>query len=215
MLKSNRKQVADIWVVEDNSSFRKRLMRMISEDDGLDCSVGFSSCEDMFRHAGESGSWPQLVLMDIGLVGMNGLEGIRQLTEMAPEVKTIVLSVFSSREKLFDAIEAGASGYMLKRASREEILKGINDVLDGGAVLDNKVAVHVLRKTKKKKLPPLSSREQEVMRLLAQGHTVNHVADEMEISLHTVNTYQRRIYKKLGVHSAGEAIALYFGDAGL
>ncbi|MBC2595281.1 response regulator transcription factor [Ruficoccus amylovorans] len=203
-----------VWIVEDDSMFRNGLMRALGRRKELDCEVGFSSHEDMFKYAEAGNAWPDVVLMDIELVGASGLVGIRKLCEVAPNVRTLILTVFSSREKLYDAIDAGASGYLLKRSSVSEIVRGIQDVLDGETVLDNQVIKYILDNAKRGKDSQikLAPKEQEVVRQLSLGHTVVMVADAMNISTHTVDTYIRRIYKKMGVHSQSAAVARAMRD---
>ncbi len=202
--------VITLWIVEDDNMFRKTLIRGLNRRDELDCTGDFASYEDMFDHANKEGNaWPDVVLMDIGLAGGSGLDGIRLLEQKAPEVKTLVLTVFSNREKLLDAIDAGASGYLLKRASITEIVAGIKDVIEGETVLDNKVIKYILNKAKETKASDikLAPREKEILQLLSEGMTIAAASDKMEISVHTVDTYIRRIYKKMDVHSHSAAVA--------
>ena len=203
-------ELVTVWIVEDDTMFRKGLMRGLQRRKELNCEVGFSGYEDMLEYAEEDGNaWPDVVLMDIGLIGGSGLEGIRLLAQKAPEVKTLVLTVFSDRDKLVAAMDAGASGYLLKRASVSEIVTGIMDVVVGDTVLDNKLINFLLEKTKEGsdsdiKLAP---REKQVLELLSEGLTISEASDKMEISVHTVDTYIRRIYQKMGVRSRSAAVA--------
>lgn len=198
-----------VWVVEDDTMFRGELVDALRGQRELDCPADFSSYEAMLEHAEEGRAWPDVVLMDIELVGGSGLDGIRVLSKKAPEVKTLVLTVFSSREKLLDAIDAGASGYLLKRSSIAEIVRGIQDVLAGETVLDNQVIKYILDNATRKVAAELklAPKEKDVIRHLSRGLTALQVSDEMGISIHTVDTYIRRIYKKMGVHSQSAAIA--------
>ncbi|NWK54528.1 response regulator transcription factor [Verrucomicrobiaceae bacterium N1E253] len=202
--------VANVWIVEDDSMFRKGLMRALGRREELNCSAGFSGYEDMFAYAEEDGvAWPDVVLMDINLIGGSGLDGIRLLAEKAPKVKSLVLTVFSERDKLLAAIDAGASGYLLKRASVGEIVRGIRDVLNGETVLDNKMINFIMEHSKRGKESniKLAPREKQLLELLSQGMTISEASDKMEISVHTTDTYIRRIYKKMEVHSHSAAVA--------
>lgn len=201
--------IITVWVVEDDAIFRRNLLRGFKRSEELDCAADFASYEDMFEYAEEGHLWPDVVLMDIGLAGGSGLEGIRLLKEKASKVKTLVLTVFSNKEKLVDAMDAGASGYLLKRATMPEIVQGIRDVLDGDTVLDNKVIKYILTAAKEVKESDikLAPREKEVLKLFSEGLSIAEASSEMDISMHTVDTYIRRIYKKMGVHSHSAAVA--------
>lgn len=202
--------VIKIWIVEDDSMFRNTLLRGINRREELKCIGEFASYEEMFKFADEERNpWPDVVLMDIGLAGGSGLDGIRLLAQKAPAVKSLVLTAFSNREKLMDAIDAGASGYLLKRASVTEIVAGIKDVLDGETVLDNKVINYILKRAKETKASEikLAPREKEILQLLSDGMTIVEASDKMDISIHTTDTYLRRIFKKMGVHSHTAAVA--------
>lgn len=203
-----------VWIVEDDSMFRKGLVRALRRQKELDCSEDFPSCEALFEYAEQQGRWPDVLLMDIGLIGVSGLEGIQKISEIAPDVKTLVLTVFSEKEKLYEAFDAGASGYLLKRASVAEIVRGIQDVVEGETVLDNQVIKYILDYTKKE--PPsslnLAPQELEVVKQLSKGFTKDQIADAMNLSVHTVDCYLRRIYKKMGVHSQSAAVARALKD---
>ena len=161
-------ELITVWIVEDDLMFRKSLVRGLQRRNELDCGASFASYEAMFAHVEEDGNlWPDVVLMDIGLAGGSGLDGIRLLAEKAPEVKTLVLTVFSDRDKLMIAMDTGASGYLLKRASVSEIVQGIKDVLGGETVLDNKMINFILDKAKSASESDvkLAPREKELLQL--------------------------------------------------
>ncbi|MGZ0657261.1 response regulator [Coraliomargarita sp. W4R53] len=213
MKKTDVKSIS-VWIVENDSMFRNGFMRKLRRRKELDCSAEFSSHEDMFKYAKDGHAWPDIVLIDIEHLGANGLDGIRKLRKVAPGVRTLVLTVFSSREDLFATIDAGASGYFLKSSSVLEISRGIQDVLAGETVLDNQAIKLMLDNAKRGKVSEikLAPKEQEVIRQLSLGHTVALAAQEMGISKHTVDTYTRRIYKKMDVHSQSAAVACAMRD---
>ena len=169
----------------------------------------FASCEDaLSKLAG--GPDPQLLLLDIGLQGMSGLDGIPLIREKAPEVCIVVLTVFEDDEKLFRAICAGANGYLLKTQSGQEIIQSVRDALDGGAPMSPRIARRVLGMFAK--LAPrrsdygLSERERAVLELVVEGLLKKEIAQKMELSIHTVDSHLRRIYEKLHVNSRSGAV---------
>ncbi|MDQ8181629.1 response regulator transcription factor [Pelagicoccus sp. SDUM812005] len=198
-----------VWMVEDDASYREQLHALLNERKGLSCPHAFSKCDDLFATLEAESSWPQVILMDIGLPGMNGLDGIRELASKAPDVRVIVLTVFDDEEKVLKAIDAGAAGYLLKHASTEEIDKGIRDVLSSGAALDSQVASLILDRVRneKSKHNPLSPQETEVLNLISQGLCNKEIAYDLGISAHTVSFHLRNIYKKFDVHSQAAAVS--------
>ena len=137
-----------IWIVEDDTVFRRTLKRMLNREKKITCSRVFSSCSRLFE-AVESDSHPDLLLMDLGLPGMGGVEGIQKLSTLAPDITVIVLTVFEDKEKVFQALDAGAAGYLLKTATGPEIIKGLKQVFMGGAALSPSVAKIVLEEFRK------------------------------------------------------------------
>jgi DNA-binding NarL/FixJ family response regulator len=169
----------------------------------------FASCEDaLAKLAG--GPDPQLLLLDIGLQGMSGLDGIPLIREKAPEVCIVVLTVFEDDEKLFRAICAGANGYLLKSQSGGEIMQSVRDALAGGSPMSPRIARRVLEMFAK--LAPrktdygLSERERAVLELVVEGLLKKEIAQKMELSIHTVDSHLRRIYEKLHVNSRSGAV---------
>jgi len=151
-----------------------------------------------------------MVLMDLGLPEMSGVEGIKELAEKAPDVSVVVLTVFSEKEKVFEALEAGSSGYLLKSATGPEIIKGLQEVSLGGSALSPAVAKIVLediRKPNPNDNYKLATREIEVLEKLALGMSVKEIATALDISKSTVSTYLERLYQKLQVQSQSGAVA--------
>ena len=202
----------NIWVVEDDSGYRRTLQRMLNRDEQMVCNHVFSSCLDLFE-ALKTGAHPDLVLMDLGLPGMGGVEGIQHLAKMYPDLAVVVLTVFSDKSKVLDALDAGAAGYLLKSALPKELIKGLQEVFNGGAALSPSVAKLVLQEMRKPKPTEnfdLSVREMEVLTLLADGLAAKQIAAALDVSYYTVNFHIKNLYTKLQVQSQSGAIAKAF-----
>jgi DNA-binding NarL/FixJ family response regulator len=160
---------------------------------------------------------PRVVVMDIQLPGMNGIECTRAVREISPETQVLVFTVFGDSEHVFEALKAGASGYLLKRTSREEILEAIDLVRNGGAPMSGGIArlvVESFRESSQKSTKTcelLSKREEEILGLLAKGYLAKEIADQLSISFFTVRFHIRKIYEKLHVRSKTEAILRFLG----
>jgi len=155
-----------------------------------------------------------VVLMDINLPGMNGVECVRQLKKIAPEIQVMMLTVYEDTENIFDALAAGASGYMLKRTAGKELLEAIAEVKRGGSPMTTHIARKVVQSFQRSaateaQTESLSEREQQVLDLLSQGLMYKEIADKLNISYETVHTYIRRIYEKLQVRTRTEAVAKF------
>jgi DNA-binding NarL/FixJ family response regulator len=201
-----------VSIVEDNEQLRGTLARVIARADGFQCLSHYPSAEAGLESLPEDG--PQVVLMDINLPGMNGVECVRQLKLKLPEVHVIMLTVYEDTENIFNALAAGAMGYLLKRTPRGELLEAIRDVVKGGSPM----TAHIARKVVQSFQRPvpaaaatenLSQREQEVLDCLSQGFLYKEIADKLGISYETVHTYIRRIYEKLQVRTRTEAVAKF------
>ena len=156
-------------------------------------------------------TFPDVVLMDINMPIANGIEGLKKIKENFPHIKVLMQTVFDDSDKVFDCIRNGASGYILKKDSPQRILQAIQEVYDGGAVMNPGIALKVLDYFQPQKTNnPLSSRETEVLKLLADGLSYKMVADKLFLSFNTVNTHVKHIYEKLHVSSLGQAIAFYY-----
>lgn len=209
-------KITNVWIIEDNDRLRNTLNRCINRFDDLHCSGTFSNCESALDTLSQEPA-PQVLLIDIGLPGMNGIEGIRAFKERAPEIEPIVITVNDAREKVFAAIQAGASGYLLKSASMEEIVDGCRKVAGGGASLDENIArmmLNAFRKSGAAKGPTkaqeadhnLTERELDVLQLLADAYSVKLIADQLEISENTVRFHTKNLYRKLHTQSQMGAI---------
>jgi DNA-binding NarL/FixJ family response regulator len=201
-----------IWVVEDHAPFRRTLGKVLNAEQDMHCSREFDSCE-LALHAldKEKAHVPDVILLDVGLPGMSGLEGIRHFRERLPKVQVIILTVFEDDEKIFQAICAGASGYLLKTAGANAIVQAIHDALSGGSPMNPRIARRVLemfsKLAPKKSDYGLSEREQEILQHMVKGLIKKEIAGRLQLSVHTVDTYLRRIYEKLAVNTRTGAVA--------
>lgn len=198
-----------VFVYDDNPARRDSLKALIELSpelrfvgDAADCTQVVADMETAF---------PEVVLMDINMPLVDGMEGLRTIKQNYPHIRVLMQTVFDDNEKVFESIRHGASGYILKKDPPQRILQAIQEVYEGGAVMNPGIAQKVLDFFHPKRLEaPLSERESEVLKLLAEGLSYKMVADKLGLSFHTVNTHARKIYEKLHVASLGEAIAYYY-----
>jgi DNA-binding NarL/FixJ family response regulator len=199
-----------IWLIEDSATFRRALVRAIDQEPGFRCLGAFATCEDALAALGHQAP-PQAVLLDVGLPGMSGLDGIARLRELAPQAVMIVLTVFEDEEKIFRAICAGAAGYLLKTAPVEEITRAIRDALAGGAPMNGRIARRVLdmfaRFAPARGDYGLTARESQILEAMVHGKTKKEIAAQLDLSFHTVDTHLRNIYQKLEVNTRTGAVA--------
>ena len=198
-------------VVEDDPLFRESIQELLNESSDLCCSEAFGSCEDATQ-AFESNSAPEVLLLDVDLPGMSGIEGIQHFQKLSPASRIIMLTVFDDDDKIFNAVCRGASGYLLKSSSSEEICQYVKDVVDGGAAMNPTIAAKVLKMFTQFSQPQeqdygLTERETEILHLLVNGLSKKHIAGQLHISLHTVDTHLKNIYAKLHVHSQVDVVA--------
>ena len=201
-----------VSIVEDNDKLRGTLARVINRADGFRCVSDYANAEDALKDLPTAR--PEVVLMDINLPGMNGVECVRQLKQLLPQTQVMMLTVYEDTENIFNALTAGASGYMLKRTSTKELLEAIQEVLRGGSPMTMHIARKVVLSFQKtaataQATENLSEREQQVLDLLSQGLMYKEIADKLAISYETVHTYIRRIYEKLQVRTRTEAVAKF------
>jgi len=201
-----------VSIVEDNDQLRQTLARVIARAEGFHCVDQYESAESALE--GLPTAKPDVVLMDINLPGMNGVECVRKLKQTLPQTQVVMLTVYEDTENIFNALAAGASGYMLKRTPRAELLDAIREVQQGGSPMTAHIARKVVQSFQKVGASPqpaenLSQREQEVLDCLSQGFLYKEIADKLGISYETVHTYIRRIYEKLQVRTRTEAVAKF------
>jgi DNA-binding NarL/FixJ family response regulator len=201
-----------VSIVEDSEQVRGTLARLIGRAEGFRCIGQYANAEAALEDLPKER--PEVVLMDINLPGMNGVECVRRLKQAAPEIQVMMLTVYEDTENIFNALAAGASGYLLKRTSRAELLAAIREVHQGGSPMTAHIARKVVQSFQQSAASPqpagnLSPREQEVLDYLSQGFLYKEIAEKLSISYETVHTYIRRIYEKLQVRTRTEAVAKF------
>jgi DNA-binding NarL/FixJ family response regulator len=202
-----------VWLVEDKRILRSSLATLIGEQPDMCCPVAVATCEEMLA-ALDEGLVPDIVLMDIGLPGMSGIEGVRRLRSLTPSTRVIILTIHEEDEKVFDAVCAGASGYLLKPSSPEGIVDAIHQVERGAAPINAYIAQKMLAMFARLAPPRaadtdyhLTRREKEILQLLVDGLTMQQIAGRLYVSYHTVDNHIRNIYEKLHVHSRSGVVA--------
>jgi len=201
-----------VVVVEDDRLLRQSLARLIGEARGYRCLGTFATAEEALERI--PALQPEVVVMDINLPRMSGIDCTRQLTQAHPEIGVLMLTVYDDSERIFEALRAGASGYLLKRSVAREILQAIQDVKEGGAPMSSQVARKVVASFRQPARTSadnatLSERESEILAQLSKGYANKEIATRMCISLSTVRTHLRHIYEKLHVRSRAEAIVRF------
>jgi DNA-binding NarL/FixJ family response regulator len=201
-----------VSIVEDNDQLRATLARVLNRADGFRCLSHYANAEDALKDLPQVR--PDVVLMDINLPGMNGVQCVRQLKALLPQVQVMMLTVYEDTENIFNALAAGANGYMLKRTSSKELLEAIQDVHRGGSPMTMHIARKVVQSfqhtsSTAQSTENLSEREQQVLDCLTQGLMYKEIAEKLGISYETVHTYIRRIYEKLQVRTRTEAVAKF------
>jgi DNA-binding NarL/FixJ family response regulator len=201
-----------VSIVEDNDELRGTLARVINRAEGFRCLSQYPDAEAAVEALPRDR--PDVILMDINLPGMNGVECVRRLKQLAPACQVIMLTVYEDTENIFNALAAGASGYLLKRTPRAEVLDAIREVNRGGSPMTTHIARKVVQSFQQpgastQSTEGLSPREQEVLDCLSKGFLYKEIADKLGISYETVHTYIRRIYEKLQVRTRTEAVAKF------
>lgn len=199
-----------VAVFDDNKPRRELLQLLLSTTEGMECTGAFEDCRDVLKNILQN--VPDVVLMDIDMPHVNGIEGLQLIKKQIPQVKVLMQTVFEQDEKIFDAICAGADGYILKKTPPAKLIDAITEVVSGGAPMTPTVAKQVLQlfNSKNKKASVdfnLSSRELEILSLLVQGLSYKMIAEKCNISYATVNSHISHIYEKLHVKSGTEAVA--------
>ena len=204
----------NVCIVEDDDKVRDSLAALIAATKGFACRAAYRDAESAL--AGIPSQNPDVVLMDINLPRMSGVECVRHLKVLAPKLQVVMLTVYDDDDQIFKALEAGANGYLLKRSSPAELLSAISEVHNGGVPMSSTIARRVLqtfhqRGASHRETENLSQREIEVLGLLAKGFLYKEIADQMNIRFETVHSHVRNIYDKLQVRSRTEAVAKYLG----
>lgn len=206
-----------VAIVDDEDGTRESIDLYLRTIEGLDCVSTFASADQAL--AGIPPDPPDVVLMDINMPGEDGISCTRRLKAACPHVQILMLTVYDDTDKLFRALAAGASGYLLKRVDPAQLVEAIRDVHAGGSPMSGSIARKVVQSFQQvpsttDETDALSAREDQVLRFLARGYTYKRIAHELSISIDTTRTYIRRIYEKLHVHSRTEAVVRYLEASG-
>ena len=212
--RAQQSEIINVAVVEDNDTIREGLKMLINETEGFSCLAAFSKCETMIKNIKNFN--PDVLLMDIGLPGMSGIEGIKQVKALMPELTIIVLTVYEENDLIFDAICAGASGYIVKKTPPSKLIDAIRDAYQGGGPMSSNIARRVIDlfsrrdsdgsgqqkkqfniKENDSEKRVLTKREKEILNMLIEGHSFKALADSLSINLETVRSSLRNVYKKL------------------
>jgi DNA-binding NarL/FixJ family response regulator len=202
----------NVAIVEDNDTIREGLAALINGTTGYQSVGAFRDCESFLEKLQSLDV--NVVLMDIALPGMNGIEGVKESKLIKPDVDILMLTIYEDSEKVFDALCAGACGYLVKKTPPSKLLEAIKEVHEGGSPMSSQIARQVITAFKESKDTKdekqefeLSSREKEVINLLADGNNYQQIADQLFISVDTVRHHIKNIYRKLHVHTQSEAVA--------
>lgn len=201
-----------VAIVEDNDRIREGLAALIDGSDGFVCSETYETAEEAIRRL--SGYKPDVVLMDIELPKMSGIECVARLKEANPDLEIMMLTVYEDDERIFKSIVAGATGYVLKGTPPAELLESIRELYEGGSPMSDQIARKVVLAFQQtgrtsKETEELSDREKEILSYVAKGYFDQEIADKLFLSVQTVRTHLRNIYKKLHVRSRTEAAVKY------
>lgn len=207
------KKIITVSIVDDEADLREHITDYLADAGNMRCLSAYASAEEALEYLPREK--PDVILMDINMGGMDGIECVRRLTAQMPKAQVLMLTVFEDSEKIFRALSAGASGYLLKRLSPKALIEAIEEVHAGGSPMSASIARKVVQSFKV--APPqgdesadLSPRERSVLDGLASGLGYKEIADQLGVSIHTVRNYIRRIYEKLHVCSRTEAVAKFF-----
>ena len=202
--------MAQVGIIEDNKKIRQLMQRYLDMQEDMSCPVAMESVEEMLDYL-TTYPHPNVLLMDIQLPGMSGIEGMKIIQQKYPDIEIIMLTVYHDSHKIFDSLKAGASGYLLKHTSLPEIKDAIELLMQGGAPMSpqiaRKVITHFNDRGQKQQESNLTNREQDIVNGLVDGLSYKLIADRLDISIDTVRAHIRNIYKKLHVNSKAEVIA--------
>ena len=199
-----------VGIIEDQPKIREGLRALIDGTEGYRCVGSFGSMEEALQRIGAE--LPNVLLVDIGLPGMSGIEGIRRIKEHHPQVAMLMLTVYDDDRRIFDALCAGACGYLLKKTPPARLLESLKEVIDGGAPMSPEIARRVVALFREIRPPDqddykLTPHELRILKLLVEGHNYKTAAAELGVSINTIRFHMRSIYDKLQVHSKSEAVS--------
>lgn len=195
-----------ITIYEDNDTLRKGLEELLTLSDEFVVTGSYGNCMQVLEQLKEEN--PDIILMDIDMPGMTGIEAVKKIRQVNTGVAIIMLTVFDDNKNVFDAICAGASGYLLKKNVSEKLISSVKDVLNGGASMSPAVAKMVIISMQRQAADyRLSAREHEILTLLCKGNSYKMIASELNLSFETIRSYIKKIYEKLQVNSATEAVS--------
>lgn len=198
-----------VWIVEDSDDYRQTIRDLIDSRSGYRCAHAFGACEEALAMLNKAFA-PEMMLMDIGLPGMSGVEGVRRIKQISPSTQVVMLTIHEDNDTIFQALCAGATGYLLKMSPTQKIFEALEEVSRGGAPMNGQIARRVLNMFTQLTTPrwdyQLTDREKEILELLVGGRTKNQIADALFLSYHTVDTHLRNIYAKLHVNSRSDAV---------
>ena len=208
----NKKENIVITLVEDNKEIRDGFDVLISGSKGFSCAATFADAESALKKIPSMNV--DVVLMDINLPKMNGIECVKKLKPLLPNTQIIMLTMYEDSEHVFEALKAGAAGYLLKRTSPNKILEAVKEVLEGGSPMSMQIARMVVKSFNEKSVnskldQKLTEREMEILSHLSKGMRYQEIADTLFISVETVRTHLRKIYEKLQVRNSTEAVLQY------
>ena len=215
IIKMEQKAPIKTAIIEDQRDIRDGLTMLINGTEGYRCTGSYRSMEEALAQI--SREMPDIVLSDIGLPGMDGIEGIKLLKERYPQMLILMLTVYDDDDRIFDALCAGACGYMLKRTSPARLLESLKEAVTGGAPMSPEVARRVITLFRDIRPPEradyeLTPHETRLLKLLVEGHNYTTSAEELGVSINTIKFHMRNIYEKLQVHSKSEAVAKALRD---
>jgi DNA-binding NarL/FixJ family response regulator len=199
-----------IAIIEDDKDFRESLAILINKRAGFRCTSTYPDCESALQNIERDA--PDVILMDIGLPGMSGIEGTQRIKERLPESDILVLTIHEDDETVFDALCAGATGYLTKDIPSTRILEAIAEVYWGGAPMSSNIARMIVHSFQMTVHSSLTNRENDILAHICKGMSYKSIADNLFISQETVRSHIKHIYQKLHVHSKSEAVAKAFRE---
>jgi len=200
-----------VAIVEDNAGICEELQQILAEDPSCACVCICRNVQTALREVPKHA--PDVIIMDIRLPDGSGIDATLRLKRLLPRTEILIFTVYEESEDIFKALEAGASGYLLKETAPEEILSSIHDIKQGGAPMSGDVARKVIQSFRRKPVPvdPLTSREEEILQLLSQGYVTKEIAQSLAIGPETVKSHLKHIYGKLHVSTRTQAVIKYLG----